>query len=619
MTPPPVATPRKAYKKVVIPQHEPIPEKSDLSSGAAQPQRVPKRPPPPPPSQNHRTSRPQGNSRKPRPQSSIQFGSYQHTGMPHVHSDTCTAELDSFGHPRRQEPSNGISTSVYDITDPYNMPRQHFQRNAPPQQLQHSITPQQFQESNPTQHFHHNNAPPPVHMAEEEFSGPQPLNQPHLYESLHLLNTPSSNGQYASPRTNETTHPQGNFTRQISAPSPARRRYRRVSMPPEAYARFESLPGDVVAQHQNNTQTPPSSYPQPSHISQQFAQSSLHNGDAYSGSEMALARPSTFPQSDTPTAQPQPVQIVQPFRPHIQTQPQLQRSFSEQAGMTGAHPHVHGHSMEVAVRPLPKPRSLVTPTEQMVQPLPLSMQGLPVSAPVLPMTSISQQHNTTQYTTTQQQLTTLPGHTQVQTYSFAQQASVVTIPGIVQSPGQMMTSGSPTVVNISPTFPPGQMGMPMLAQEPALNPVAQNMQQRPLDGEATVQRYGASSPSASDNVHRASATSGSVAVTPGSSPDLSAKPVPKPRRLRKQSSDAELLEDGCLESAESDVGLVARGGGDTGDMEDDTGLLDEPEISETQMIFRLEDDQVHNEANEQQSEFTAQPASIVQGMLDSYS
>lgn len=450
--------------------------------------------------------------------------------MPNVHAGTCT-ELDSFGHPRRAVPSsNGITTSVYDITEPFNT-HQHHQHYE--QDLHHP--------TQPIQHLEFNN---PQQRRSE-------LNQPHLYESLHPhAPTHQVDGHCASASVNEPTHPRANFSRQVSAPSPAKRRYRRVSLPPESYGQS----GNFLSDMQNTNSTQSSTYTQPAFNSHQFAQPSLHDNDPPPATETGLTLPSTFAPPDTHPQPQQQVQVVQPFR---QAPLHMHRSLSEQSAM-GPHPQ----SMEVAVKPLPRPRNLAMPTDQMmpVQPLPLSIQPLPLPGSVVPMTTLSQQHNTQQFTTTQQ-LTTFPGQTQVQTYSFAQHASVVTIPGIMP-----MSAGSPTIVNISPTFSSGQMSVQLVAQEPSIKPLL-DQQQNSLSA-ASRQRSDGETSSPNET------SSGGVLQVPGSSPDLNTRPVPKPRKVKKQSSDAELLagNESGLEAPGSDGG--PNGGSDVED------YLEQPELTE---------------------------------------
>lgn len=531
---------------MAVSQHETIPEKTDLS----RPQPHRRAPPPPPPSLNRSKSHPQGHSSKTRPQSSIQLGSYNETNV----QAGSYAEIDSLTHPRRSEATSSNSTSVYDITQPYNTHQHH-----------------QYYEQNP----HHHNPMPPIQAA-PEFHDPQralEFNQPHLYESLHMQAPPPQvNSQCINAATDSEQVPhQVNFRRQMSAPSPAKRRYRRVSLPPESHAHSGGLQGDSMHTTNHSTQSANYAHVQPTLLHQGSMQPALHDSDPHSITEAApcsFVHQSTHPQ--------QQVQAVQPLR-QVHVQPQIHRSFSEQSSMGSCLQQQQQQPMEVAaVKPLPKPRNMAaTPTEQVlpIQPLQLSMQPLPLATPVLPMTTHSQQQSTQQFTTTQQ-VATFPGQTQVQTYSFAQQASVVTIPGFAPTQGgpQPMTSNSPTVVNISPTFPPAAtMSVQLVERDPSIKPQLPSSTPVDSNGERPDEASSLSNPS-----------DGLLAQNSSSNLNASIRPVPKPRRVKRQSSDAELSagNESCLELSEGDTGRAANGDNGGTDVEEDLAELAELQVTE---------------------------------------
>lgn len=345
--------------------------------------------------------------------------------------------------------------------------------------------------------FSHQDTEHGLHQQGAPVQVPEPQHpHMHVYESLHPLPNPPRgiSEQYADiTSAREPIHSQSRYSRQASAPS-AVSRQRQVSLPNGAYAH----PGNASGND--------------SSVSQSALESSLH------GNPQAVP-PAAFSQvpSGAQELQQQQQQSAnpQPYRMH--------RSLSE-----NFHTHPQSQAVDaLALKPQPKPRNISISSSPAGQLVPVQPQALPITPSILSV-DVLHQHNNEQLAANQF-LATYQGQTQLQTYSYAHQSSVITIPGT----SSIQTNNSPTILSIPTTFSPSQMSIQLVP------PKEQNSE----DKRKTVPVITDKDPSEPTAVAAKeisnTETHSQHASNENAQSDLSKRPIPKPRKTKKQVFEAD--------------------------------------------------------------------------------
>ena len=542
----------------------------DLTSKPAT-HRVPKRAPPPPPTQTNRsTSHTSCKTGRSRPQSSIQLS--QHQSTPQFHSMSPSSRRT-----RNQDLScGGLSSSVTEIREEYSLDEDEQQGMQ--QRRSHMVS---FEQPSHVYESLHPGSPPPGMGTDDELARSRSYftrqsSAPSVMRHYHRVALPSygnSRGtsrdeqslNMAHPTTSVTPAPLNSYQFQPShrdlSPSP-----QPVSLGGHANVRPQVQLPEQNAHAQSYP--PPTSNPQSQAVElynprqqhrpeQRLLPSQSMNPHMQ---DIYTTRPQLLPeqqlhQSQPLSASPQ-TQAVEVYTPRQQQQqltqphnmqPQAIELYSQRPqdineqhlAQQLAHSQPQSRMQSQAVelynggRPQPKPRSSVIVDQ--------NMATQPISIPVIQGNSV---HNAAQQYSTAQHVTGFPGQTQLQTYSFAQQSSIFNMPGLVQNPS--VIQHSPPFFSAYPSNPP-TLNIQILPQDHRPHSSREDRhrsteersdEEVPSHPSTTKRSRSLSEPHTPKLKEMTRQQSESACQSPAR------RPVPKPRRAKKQSAEPEFMASG---------------------------------------------------------------------------
>ena len=475
----PVATPRRGYKTVSLQASQ---EKEDLSRSPLR--RVPKRAPPPPPMLNRSTSQPNSKSRSTRPSSSIQLG-----GFSHPRDANGVAEVNF-----RSHHSGNTSASTH---PEYIQGQQTHSLSAQPPHLYETLEPLHHSEgpytrvrpasctSNPhgSGILRQTSAPSVVRRYRQVTLLPQDSDQQQpqpsqAYQLPHECQATINNNIQSSPQAYQSPHERQATINSIQS-SP-----QTYQSPHKCQATIQSSPQTYQSPHEcqatiNSIQSSPQTYQSPHECqatinsiqsSPQTYQSPHECQGAINNSSQAYQSPHECQGAvnivhTSPNTEMQTLHALQQQQVShdVQTDDDNTTQMMTQHTPCSHHLPISSQSQALEVvagtRPKPKPRNTSLPTTEqaaLTQSFPAPMNSM---SGILPGNQFTQ-HNAQQQFSVAQNIGSFP---QLQTYSYAQQASILTMPGLMQSSG-----GVPMQLPLQVPGPGVSMQPPAPLQDPGV-------------------------------------------------------------------------------------------------------------------------------------------------------